>query len=113
MPATRKRAAKTSHKGTAGKSKTAQRKSPASKARTASSGRVKGARGGPATRKHPQRTTTKRASSGRRTSEAAEEPLASKRAKGYKLVDEIDEIDVARVPGMRRAKMRDKGLESR
>jgi hypothetical protein len=111
MPATRKRAAKTSHKGTAGKSKTAQRKSPASKARTASSGRVKGARGGPATRKHPQRTTTNRASSGRRTSEAGE-TLSNKRSKALAHIDDIDEVDAARIPGMRRARMRDQGRES-
>jgi hypothetical protein len=42
----------------------------------------------------------------------AEEPLERKRAKGFKLVDEIEEVDAARIPGMRRARMRDEGRES-
>ena len=111
MPAARKRAAKTAHKGTAGKRKTAQRKSPATKARTKTSGRVKGARGGPATREHPTGGRTKRASSRQQAAESGE-TVSTKRAKAARKPTDIEDVDTARIPGMKRARMRDLGAES-
>jgi hypothetical protein len=110
MP-TRSRASSKAGKGTAGKTKVSQRKSPATKARTTTSGRVKGARGGPATREHPTSAPTKRASSRRRTAEAGE-TLSNKRAKALRGQDKLADADVARIPGMRRARMRKEGRES-
>lgn len=111
MAATRKRAVSKARAGTAGKRKTAQRKSPSTKARTATSGRVKGTRGGPATRKHPTSEPTKRASS-RRSAAKKGETLSNKRAQAMRKPTDIDEVDAMRVPALRRARMRDLGRES-
>lgn len=112
MAGARKRAAKTAHKGTAGKTKTAQRKSPATKARTKTTGRVKGARGGPATREHPQSEPTKRASSRKRAAEAGD-TLSNKRAKAAKQAPtDITKADVKKVPSLKRARARDLGENS-
>jgi hypothetical protein len=108
MAATRKRSQSKKTNGTAGKTKTAQRKSPATKARTKTSGRVKGARGGPATREHPQSEPTKRASSRKRAAEAGD-TLSSKRAQAARQATDITEGDVQKIPSLARARAKDTG----
>ena len=107
MAASRKRSKKATS-GTAGKKKTAQRKSPATKARTKTTGRVKGARGGPATREHPQSEPTKRASSRKRAAEAGE-TLSNKRAAAARQPTDITEGDVQKIPSLARARAKDTG----
>ena len=107
--ATRKRSQSKATTGTAGKKKTALRKSPATKARTKTTGRVKGARGGPATREHPQSEPTKRASSRKRAAEAGE-PISGVKAKGpRKATTDVTEGDVKKVPSLARARARGLG----
>jgi hypothetical protein len=110
MAATRKRSA-TKHKGTAGTPKTAQRKSPQTKARTKTTGRVKGAHGGPPTHAHPQSEPTKRASSRKRAAEAGE-PVSEKRAKAAPKKAALTDGDVAKIPTLRRVRARDAGENS-
>ncbi|HTD34214.1 MAG TPA: hypothetical protein VK665_11170 [Candidatus Elarobacter sp.] len=107
MAASRKRSKKATS-GTAGKTKTAQRKSPATKARTKTTGRVKGARGGPATREHPQSEPTKRASSRKRAAEAGE-TISNKRAAAARQPTDITEGDVRKIPSLARARAKDTG----
>ncbi|HTD38602.1 MAG TPA: hypothetical protein VK669_13915 [Candidatus Limnocylindrales bacterium] len=107
MAASRKRSKKATS-GTAGKKKTAQRKSPATKARTKTTGRVKGARGGPATREHPQSEPTKRASSRRRAAEAGD-TLSNKRAQAARHETDVTEADVQKIPSLARARAKDTG----
>ena len=106
--AARQRSKSKKTNGTAGKKKTAQRKSPATKARTKTTGRVKGARGGPATREHPQIEPTKRAFSRKRTAEAGE-TLSNKRAAAAKKPTDITEGDVQKIPSLARARAKDTG----
>lgn len=107
MAASRKRSKKATT-GTAGKKKTAQRKSPGTKARTKTTGRVKGARGGPATREHPQSEPTKRASSRKRAAEAGD-TLSNKRAQAARQATDITEGDVQKIPSLARARAKDTG----
>ncbi|HEY0393533.1 MAG TPA: hypothetical protein VGD01_03475 [Candidatus Elarobacter sp.] len=112
MAATRKRSASKKTDGTAGKKKTALRKSPATKARTKTTGRVKGARGGPATREHPQSEPTKRASSRKRAAEAGETVSNKRAAAAKKKPTDITDGDVAKVKSLGRARARDLGENS-
>jgi hypothetical protein len=109
MAASRKRS-KTARKGTAGTPKTAQRKSPGTKARKKDgSGRVKGTNSGPVSREHPQSEPTKRASSRKRTAEAGE-TLSNKRASAAKKrTTDVTDTDVAKIPTLERARAKDRG----
>ncbi|MEA2665088.1 MAG: hypothetical protein QOI11_2032 [Candidatus Eremiobacteraeota bacterium] len=84
---------------------------PATKARTKTTGRVKGARGGA---DHPagEPAKTKRASSRTRAAEAGE-PLTKKAAAARKKpATDITDGDVAKVPSLARARARDTGANS-
>jgi hypothetical protein len=114
MPTARKRSARKARTGTAGKRKTAQRKSPSTKARTrsrkSSAGRVKGARGGPA-HEHPE-PKPKRELSKVRAAEAGE-PISGKRGSGSRIKpSDITDADIKKIPGLARARMRDEGEDS-
>ncbi len=111
MAAARKRSKSKARKGTAGTPKTAQRKSPATKARTKTTGRVKGARGGPAhSPGEPAKTT--RASSRTRAAEAGEPQTKKAAAARKKPATDISDGDVAKVPSLARARARDTGSNS-
>jgi hypothetical protein len=69
---------------------------------------VKGARGGPATRKHPQSEPTKRASSRRRAAEAGD-TLSNERAQAARQPTDITEADVQKIPSLARARAKDLG----
>jgi len=106
MAAARKRSQSKARKGTAGKRKTALRKGTAKKARTKTTGRVKGARGGPATREHPQSEPTKRASSKRREQDV--QTTSNRRAKKTATpATDITEGDVKKIPGLAGARAKD------
>jgi hypothetical protein len=106
--ASRKRSKKATS-GTAGKKKTALRKSPATKARTKTTGRVKGARGGPAHPENEPEAPTKRASSRRRAREAGE-PISGKSGSGSRIAPpDISEGDVKKIPGMARVRAMETG----
>ncbi len=108
MAAARKRSQSKARTGTAGTPKTAQRKSPGTKARTKTTGRVKGARGGAAHDESKPQGPTKRQSSRQREQEV--ETASNRRAKKSPAPPtDLTEGDVAKIPGMARARAMDTG----
>lgn len=108
--AARKRSESKARKGTAGKRKTALRKSPGTKARKKDgSGRVKGTNSEPVSREHPQSAPTKRASSRKRAAETGEPISGAAAKKPRKKTTDVTDGDVAKVPSLARARARDLG----
>ena len=109
MPSPRKRSKSKHRTGTAGKRKTALRKAPSTKARTKTTGRVKGARGGAVTTPPQKRHPTKRQSSRRRAREAGE-PISGKSGSGSRLKPpDVTDADIQRIPGLARVRAMETG----
>ncbi|HYZ15539.1 MAG TPA: hypothetical protein VE591_04015 [Candidatus Acidoferrum sp.] len=106
MATPRKRSVSKARKGTAGKRKTAARKTPKTKPRTRHSPPVEAAVGpsGPKRKRPP----TKRASSRRRAAEKGE----SLSPKPPRQRTDLTQADVAKIPGLARARARDLGEDA-